>query len=146
MNLFTIGFTKKPADKFFNLLRTAEVKRIVDVRLNNVSQLAGFAKRDDLKFFAKEICGIDYVHVPELAPTQELLDAYKKEGGDWSVYEAEFLRLMERRQIEKNVSKEVIDGGCLLCSEDKPHYCHRRLVAEYLSKHWNDRVVVKHLV
>lgn len=146
MNLFTIGFTKKPADKFFNLLRTAEVKRIVDVRLNNVSQLAGFAKRDDLKFFAKEICGIDYVHLPDLAPTQELLDAYKKERGDWSVYEAEFLRLMERRQIEKTVSKEVIDGGCLLCSEDKPHYCHRRLVAEYLSKRWNDSVVVKHLV
>lgn len=146
MNLFTIGFTKKPADKFFNLLRTAGVKRIVDVRLNNVSQLAGFAKKDDLKFFAKEICGIDYVHVPELAPTQELLDAYKKQGGDWSVYEAEFLRLMERRQIEKSVSKEIIDEGCLLCSEDKPHYCHRRLVAEYLAQHWNDSVVVKHLV
>ncbi len=146
MKLFTIGFTKKSADKFFNLLRTAGVKRIVDVRLNNVSQLAGFAKKDDLKFFAKEICEIDYVHVPELAPTQELLDAYKKQGGDWSVYETEFLRLMERRQIEKTVSKEVIDEGCLLCSEDKPHHCHRRLVAEYLSKHWENSVVVKHLV
>lgn len=146
MNVFTIGFTKKPADRFFKLLRTAGVKRIVDVRLNNVSQLAGFAKKDDLKFFAKEICGIDYIHVPELAPTQDLLNAYKKQGGDWSVYEAEFLRLMECRQIEKTVSKEVIAEGCLLCSEDKPHHCHRRLVAEYLSKHWNDNVVVKHLV
>ncbi len=146
MKLFTIGFTKKPADKFFNLLRTAGVKRIVDVRLNNVSQLAGFAKKEDLKFFAKEICGIDYVHLPELAPTPELLDAYKKQGGDWSAYEGEFLRLMERRQIEKTVSKEVIAEGCLLCSEDKPHHCHRRLVAEYLSQHWNDGVVVKHLV
>lgn len=146
MKLFTIGFTKKPADKFFNLLRTAGVKRIVDVRLNNVSQLAGFAKKDDLKFFAKEICEVDYVHVPELAPTQDILDAYKKQGGDWSVYETEFLRLMERRQIEKIVPKEVIDEGCLLCSEDKPHHCHRRLVAEYLSKHWTDNIIVKHLV
>jgi uncharacterized protein (DUF488 family) len=146
MKLFTIGFTKKPADKFFNLLRTAGVKRFVDERLNNVSQLAGFAKKDDLKFFAKEICEVDYVHVPELAPTQDILDAYKKQGGDWSVYETEFLRLMERRQIEKIVPKEVIDEGCLLCSEDKPHHCHRRLVAEYLSKHWTDNIIVKHLV
>lgn len=145
LTVYTIGFTKKNAEQFFFLLRTSEAKRIVDVRLNNVSQLAGFAKRDDLKFFANEICHLDYIHIPDLAPTKEILDAYKKHGGDWAVYEDNFFDLMEKRSIEKSVKPEVMDGGCLLCSEHKPHHCHRRLVAEYLNKKWGGNITVKHL-
>ena len=144
MNVFTIGFTRKRASKFFELLRASGIKRIVDVRLNNVSQLAGFAKRDDLAYFLKEICGIDYVHLPELAPTQEMLAGYRKRHKDWSTYESQFLDLMSERRIESKVPKDVVDGGCLLCSEDKPHHCHRRLVAEYLREHWRN-VDVCHL-
>lgn len=144
--IYTIGFTKKSASKFFGLLKNSGAKRLVDVRLNNVSQLAGFAKKDDLKYFAEEICHISYVHVPELAPTQEILDEYKKDGGDWSTYERQFMELMSKRKIEDTVSKEVILNGCLLCSEDKPHHCHRRLVVEYLKSKWNEPIPVCHLV
>jgi len=144
--LYTIGFTKKKADYFFGKLKRAGVKRVLDVRLNNVSQLAGFAKRDDLAYFLKQLGDMEYSHLTELAPTQEMLDAYKKHKGEWAVYETEFLNLMERRQIEKTLDKETLDGGCLLCSEDKPHYCHRRLVAEYLRGKWGKGVRVTHLV
>ncbi|MBX3177600.1 MAG: DUF488 domain-containing protein [Candidatus Hydrogenedentes bacterium] len=144
MNVYTIGFTKKSAQKFFDMLRKSGAQRVVDVRLNNVSQLAGFAKRDDLKFFLKEVCGIEYVHLPDLAPTKEMLDEYKKHKGDWATYEARFLDLMDRRHIEDRIPKDVVAGGCLLCSEDKPHHCHRRLVAEYLKRHWGD-VDITHL-
>ena len=144
MKVFTIGFTKKNAKRFFELLRGSGARRVVDVRLNNVSQLAGFAKRDDLAFFLKEICGMEYVHLPMLAPTQEMLDEYKKLRGDWQTYEKRFLDLMEQRRIEERIPKEVVADGCLLCSEDKPHQCHRRLVAEYLKQHWGD-VDVSHL-
>ena len=144
MRLFTIGFTKKSAEKFFEMLRSSGAKRLVDVRLNNVSQLAGFAKKLDLQYFAKEICKMDYVHLPDLAPTQDILDEYKKNKGDWAVYETKFLDLMRQRQIESTVPKEVVAEGCLLCSEDKPHHCHRRLVAEYLKQHWGD-IEIRHL-
>jgi uncharacterized protein (DUF488 family) len=144
MRLFTIGFTRKTAERFFGLLRGSGAKRVLDVRLNNVSQLAGFAKRDDLAFFLKEVAGMDYVHVPELAPTQEMLDAYKKRKGEWKEYERRFLALMRERKVERTLPRSLFDGGCLLCSEDKPHHCHRRLVAEYLQQHWGD-VEVKHL-
>jgi uncharacterized protein (DUF488 family) len=145
IRIFTIGFTQKTAQQFFELLRSSGAQRVVDVRLNNESQLAGFSKRRDLEYFLKQIVGIDYVHLPELAPTQSILDAYKKHRGDWGVYEAEFMNLMEKRGIENTVPRETIDQGCLLCSEHKPHHCHRRLVAEYLAKHWND-VETKHLI
>lgn len=145
MNIFTIGFTKKSAEKFFELLRSSGTKRIIDVRLNNVSQLAGFAKRDDLRYFAKEVCGVDYLHLPILAPTKEMLDEYKKNGGDWKNYEHRFIELMKERQIENKVNKTDIDSGCLLCSEDKPHNCHRRIVAEYFSRHWDEDIKVTHL-
>jgi uncharacterized protein (DUF488 family) len=144
MKLFTIGFTKKTAQRFFDMLRTSGAKRVVDVRLNNVSQLAGFAKRDDLAYFLKEICGMDYVHLPALAPTQDMLDEFKKQKGDWKTYEARFLDLMRQRRIEETISREVVADGCLLCSEDKPHHCHRRLVAEYLKQHWG-KVEITHL-
>lgn len=142
---FTIGFTKKSAAEFFTKLRDAGVRRIVDVRLNNTSQLAGFAKRDDLQFFLKGLYDIDYVHVPELTPTKAMLDAYKKHGNDWSVYEREFLELLARRAIENSVPRELIHGGCLLCSEHLPDQCHRRVVLDYLDPHWGG-IDVTHLV
>lgn len=145
MKLFTIGFTKKSAEAFFTKLKRSGTKRVVDVRLNNVSQLAGFAKRNDLQFFLREICHMGYVHVPELAPTQDILDEYKKNKGDWGIYEQKFLELMRKREIEKKIDRAVIADSCLLCSEDKPHHCHRRLVAEYLKSHWCD-VEVSHIV
>lgn len=147
LQIFTIGFTQKGAEKFWTLIRDSGARRIVDVRLNNVSQLAGFAKRDDLKFFAKAIwdMDIDYIHIPDLAPTKEILDAYKKHGGDWGVYEDKFYNLMEKRAIEKSVKPAIIDGGCLLCSEHKPHHCHRRLVADYLNQKWGGNITIKHL-
>ena len=145
MKLFTAGFTKKKASQFFEMLRASGAKRLVDVRLNNVSQLAGFAKKDDLAYFLKQICGMDYVHLPALAPTQEMLDQYKKQDRDWPSYETKFIELMKARRIQETIPKEVIADGCLLCSEDKPHHCHRRLVAEYLKQHWGD-VEISHLV
>lgn len=145
MTIFTIGFTKRSAESFFEALRRAQVKRLVDVRLNNVSQLAGFTKRDDLRYFVRAICAIEYVHRPDLAPTQEMLDAYKKHKGEWSTYERQFLELIKNRRIEETVPHELMDGACLLCSEDRPHRCHRRLVAEYLCEKWSD-VSIEHLV
>lgn len=144
MKIFTIGFTKKNAKEFFTLLKHEGLVRLIDARLNNTSQLAGFTKKNDLQFFAKEISGIDYIHLPELAPTKLILDNYKKNGGNWSLYEKEFISLMNNRAIEKNLIKEVINGGCLLCSESTPDYCHRRLVAEYLKDKWGD-VEIYHL-
>ena len=144
MKLFTIGFTKKSAEKFFDLLSSSGVRRVVDVRLNNVSQLAGFAKRDDLRYFLRRVCGMEYVHLPELAPTREMLAGYRKDHKDWSIYERQFLDLMRERRIEESVPREIVDGGCLLCSEDKPHHCHRRLVAEYLGDRWGG-IEVRHL-
>lgn len=99
---------------------------MVDVRLNNISQLAGFTKKDDLRYFTRAICNIDYVHIPDLAPTKDILDAYKKQKGDWGLYERQFLDLMRSRHIEKKVSRDILDGACLLCSEETPHHCHRR--------------------
>ena len=144
IRLFTIGFTKKSAENFFTMLNEAGVKRIVDIRLNNSSQLAGFAKRDDLRYFLRTICSIDYTHIPELAPSKEILDEYKKNKGDWSVYEEQFLELMAERNIENKMSSEIADGDCLLCSENEPLQCHRRLVAEYLNEKWSN-IEIRHI-
>lgn len=144
MRLMTIGFTKKSARQFFEALQAAGVRRVADVRLNNVSQLAGFAKRKDLEYFLRAICGIDYVHLPDLAPTREMLDAFKKHGGSWQEYEDRFLDLMARRRIERTLTRSLLEDGCLLCSEHEPHHCHRRLVADYLDQHWGG-VDVRHL-
>ncbi|HWR46938.1 MAG TPA: DUF488 domain-containing protein [Pseudonocardiaceae bacterium] len=144
MRLYTIGFTRKPASQFFETLRAAGVARVVDVRLNNVSQLSGFAKKQDLAYFLDEICAIQYRHVPLLAPTQQMLDSYKKHGGEWDEYERNFLQLMKERRIETAWSQESRDADCLLCSEEKPDRCHRRLVAEYLAAHHDD-IRIQHL-
>lgn len=141
MKIFTIGFTKTSAQRFFTRLKDSGSKRLVDVRLNNISQLAGFAKRDDLNYFAGAICGMGYEHIPALAPTQAMLDEYKKRGGDWETYADKFLDLMTMRRIE-TLDREKLDDGCLLCSEDRPHHCHRRLVAEYLKEKWPDVEIV----
>lgn len=144
MKIYTIGFTKKSAEDFFTKLKQHGVKRLVDTRLNNSSQLAGFAKRDDLRYFLDAICGIEYIHLPILAPTQEMLDEYKK-SRSWEVYEKRFRELIEDRKIESAVSPELMDGACLLCSEHEADHCHRRLVAEYLQEKWGGIDIV-HIV
>ena len=141
MKVFTIGFTKRSAESFFTALRTAGARKLVDVRLNNISQLAGFTKKNDLRYFAREICAMEYIHLPQLAPTQDLLDEYKKARAPWSTYERKFLDLMAARQIEET-DKILLDGACLLCSEEKPEHCHRRLVAEYLRDKWGALEIV----
>jgi len=144
MRLYTIGFTKKNAEEFFRRLQKAGVERVIDVRLNNKSQLAGFAKQDDLKFFLKSVAGIQYLYKPEWAPTQEILDNYKKKKGTWLEYERSFNELLEERQIEKIGDRKILENSCLLCSEDTAEHCHRRLVAEYLKKHYKE-IEVCHL-
>lgn len=144
MKIFTIGFTQKSAEHYFARLKQPGLVRLLDIRLNNVSQLAGYTKKNDLRYFLREICHIDYLHLSELAPTKEILDAYKKKGGDWPSYEAKFLALMAERRVEETLDKGIVSGGCLLCSEAKPDYCHRRLVAEYLRAKWGD-VEIEHL-
>jgi uncharacterized protein (DUF488 family) len=131
MNLFTIGFTKKTAEQFFETLKKSGVKRIVDIRLNNTSQLAAFAKRDDLIYFLKTICGIRYAHMPKLAPNKELLDLFKKKKGSWSAYEIGYLNLLLERNVDSEFLRQNLrDADCLLCSEHTPERCHRRIVAE----------------
>lgn len=146
VNMTTIGFTKSNAENFFERLKKAGVKKLIDVRLHNTSQLAGFAKADDLAYFLKQICGVQYVHQPVLAPTDQMLKAYKKEKGDWSVYENQFISLMAERRIETRLKPEMFDGACLLCSEATPHHCHRRIVCEYLNDKWGGGALqVRHL-
>jgi uncharacterized protein (DUF488 family) len=144
MEIYSIGFTQKPAAQFFGALKDAGIRRLLDVRLNNTSQLAAFAKRDDLAFFVREICGAAYEHEPLLAPTQEMLDAYKKRKGDWSAYEQEFLALIRQRRIESVISPEPFRAAptALLCSENTAEHCHRRLVLEYLQRAWGDIAIV----
>jgi len=138
IKLFTIGFTHKTAEAFFSTLIRAGVKRVIDIRLNNTSQLAGFAKKDDLRYFLKALGDMDYIHRPDFAPTQEILDVYKKKKGDWAAYELEFRGLLEERKPEAHVTRELLDRGCLLCSEPTPERCHRRLVAEWLREKLGD--------
>ncbi|WP_236020461.1 DUF488 domain-containing protein [Sabulicella rubraurantiaca] len=145
IDLATIGFTKTTASKFFDRLKAAGVKKVIDVRLHNTSQLAGFAKASDLAYFLKEICDAQYEHQPLLAPTDDMLKAFKRDKGDWTIYADSFMRLMERRRIENSFKPEMFQRGCLLCSEDKPHHCHRRLVCEYLNARWDGALKVRHL-
>lgn len=145
MEIYSIGFTQKSAGEFFGALKAHGIERLLDVRLNNTSQLAGFAKQADLAYFLGEICGAVYEHEPLLAPTQEMLDAYKKRKGDWGTYEVEFLALMRARKIESAISKESFaKRTVLLCSEPTAENCHRRLVLEYLQQHW-EGVALRHL-
>jgi uncharacterized protein (DUF488 family) len=137
MEIYSIGFTQKSASQFFGALKAHGIERLLDVRLNNTSQLAAFAKQADLAYFLREICGAAYEHEPLLAPTQEMLDAYKKRKGGWEAYEDAFLALMRARKIESALDKgSFARKTVLLCSEPTAEHCHRRLVLEYLQKHW----------
>jgi uncharacterized protein (DUF488 family) len=142
--LYTIGFTKKNAETFFSKLQKAGVTKLIDIRLNNVSQLAGFAKKDDLIYFLKQLCNCDYIHMPALAPTKDILDSYKKKKIDWNDYENKFNKLITQRNIEKKFTAEELNNACLLCSEHTADQCHRRLVAEYLQKEIPN-IQIKHL-
>jgi uncharacterized protein (DUF488 family) len=145
VEVYSIGFTKKTAEQFFGLLKSAGIRRLLDVRLNNVSQLAGFAKRKDLQYFLREICDAEYVHEPLLAPTKEMLDDYKKRKGSWEEYEHRFLALMAGRRIEERLEKSILGvPTALLCSEPTSDRCHRRLVLEYLQDKWSG-LTIHHL-
>jgi len=146
MNIYTIGFTKKNAETFFKLLIENNVECLVDVRLNNVSQLAGFTKANDLKYFLKRIGNIAYVHNTNYAPTKDILDNYKKNKISWAEYEKLYLNLINKRQVEKIFVKDIqqYNNVCLLCSEPTAQYCHRRLLAEYLKKNI-DNVSIRNL-
>ena len=145
MEIFSIGFTQKSAAQFFTTIKSAGIRRLLDVRLNNTSQLAGFAKQADLAFFLKEICNANYEHEPLLAPTQEILDAFKKSKGAWSDYEQQFIALMRDRKIESALDPtSFTEPTVLLCSEPTAERCHRRLVLEYLQQHWQG-ISVTHL-
>ena len=143
MEVYTVGFTKKTAAQFFGSLKQAGIKRLIDVRLNNSSQLAGFAKKEDLRFFLREICHIEYLHEPLLAPTPDMLDAYKKHKGSWADYEQRFLALMRWRKIEERIDARLFDiPTVLLCSEPTAEHCHRRLVLEYLQDKWGSLNII----
>jgi uncharacterized protein (DUF488 family) len=143
MEIYTIGFTKKSAAEFFGLLSKAGIRRLLDVRLNNTSQLAGFAKREDLEFFLRELRGIEYRHEPLLAPSQEMLDDFKKKKGAWSDYELAYRALLEQRQADQALSRSLFEiPTVMLCSEASADQCHRRLAAAYLQEKWgNIRVI-----
>jgi uncharacterized protein (DUF488 family) len=144
ITLFTIGFAQKDAREFFTKLKEAGVKTVIDIRLNNVSQLAGFTKEQDLPYLLQEIAGIKYIHKPELAPTKDILDAYREKEIDWTEYERRFRQLLIERQIKNVITPELVDKSCFLCSEPKPDKCHRRLTAEYFRELWGN-VEVHHL-
>lgn len=140
MTIYTIGFTRKSAETFFDTLRGTGVRSLVDVRLNNTSQLAGFTRRADLAYFSQTILGVPYRHLTALAPTREMLSAYRS-GGTWDDYERAFISLMKERGVE-DLPPDLFDAACLLCSEAKPDRCHRRVAAEYLQRAWPGVAIV----
>ncbi len=143
MEIFTIGFTQKSAPQFFGTLKRAGIKRLLDVRLNNSSQLAGYTKREDLPYFLDALCGAEYQHDLSLAPTEDLLKSYRKKVIDWNEYERRFLELMAERRIEQVVDRGLFETPtALLCSEPTAEHCHRRLVVEYLRDKWGDIRIV----
>ncbi|WP_095499330.1 DUF488 family protein [Paraferrimonas haliotis] len=145
MKIYTIGFTKKGAERFFTLLKNSGVKTLIDVRLNNASQLAAFAKKDDLAYFLKELCGIQYLHIPKLSPSEDILKSYKAKTICWTEYEDKFYALLKQRAAETLVDDETLADACFLCSEHEADLCHRRLVAEYIASHSQANVEIEHL-
>lgn len=138
MKIYTIGFTKKNARQFFELLRQNQIQCLIDIRLRPSGQLAGFTRKEDLPYFLDHLAnGCNYIHLPELAPDKETLDAYRTEG-DWDRYVESFEALMESRKIPNSLDRTVFENAtcCLLCSEATPEQCHRRLVAERLQSYW----------
>jgi len=149
MNIYTIGFTKKSAEQFFSLLKKNNVKYIIDVRVNNSSQLAGFTKGNDLQYFLKELLGIGYIQDTLLAPSREIFNAYRDKSITWSELEVDFIKLLEERNIKKHVEEDIsgiLEDSCLLCSEETPERCHRKLVAEYIQREYdNEEIRIIHL-
>ena len=145
MEIYSIGFTQKSASEFFETLKAHGIERLLDVRLNNTSQLAGFAKQADLAYFVREICRAAYEYEPLLAPTQEILDAFKKHKGDWNVYTEAYQSLIRERKVEEALSRESFrKKTALLCSEPTAEHCHRRLALEHLQRYWEE-VVIRHI-
>jgi len=145
MEIYTIGFTQKSARQFFDLLKANGIRRVIDIRLSNSGQLAGFTKSADLAYFLGEICDAEYVHEPQLAPTKELLSNYRNDRCSWTDYEHIFNALLAERSIATALSPTLFDiPAVMLCSEPTAEQCHRRLVAEYLQRHWDD-VTIHHL-
>lgn len=142
IKLYTIGFTKKSAKQFFELLKKNRVKKIIDIRINNSSQLAGFAKGADLEYFAKEIANIGYSHLTDFAPTKELLSDYQNKKIDWIGYQKIFRQLIEKRNINKKYNIKEFDNACFLCSEKLPTQCHRRLLVEYFKEKKSDIQII----
>ena len=144
MKLFTIGFTQKSAMQFFELIRQNRIDILVDIRLNNKSQLAGFTKGEDLCYFLREICNCKYAHAIDFAPTKEILDDYKKGGGDWEEYVSRYIPLMQQRKASKLFMKQFgeFERVCLLCSEPTPEKCHRRLLAEMIASEYEDIEII----
>ena len=140
--IYTIGFSKKSAQKFFSLLAQTTANKLIDIRLNNASQLAGFTKSKDLASFLEKILNWKYVYNPLLAPTKNLLHNYQKKEITWNDYEIEYLRIIEQRSILSIIKENEIINGVLLCSEDRPEQCHRRLLAEYLKRNWENIEII----
>jgi uncharacterized protein (DUF488 family) len=137
MKVYSIGFTKKTAAEFFTALRQAEIRRLLDVRLHNASQLAGFTKRENLPFFLNELCGADYLHEPLLTSAPDLLEGYRKKRISWQEYEPRFRSTLADRAVEKKIDKTLFHiPTVLLCSEVTATRCHRRLILEYLQEKW----------
>ena len=141
--LFTIGFAEKSAEDFFGLLIKNRVRLVIDIRLNNKSQLAGFTKKDDLRYFLKEIGGIEYVHNVDLAPTENILKDYRNKAISWSDLEKSLLALVSKRRVIDTYSATDLDRACLLCSEHEPMKCHRSFIAELFSKRY--KIAINHL-
>lgn len=146
MEVATIGFAGNSADVFFRLLRSAKIRAVLDVRLHNTSQLAGFAKKTDLPFFLRELTGASYLELPDLAPEPSLLKRYRAKELSWGAYAAGYQELLASRGVERTLDAAVFDRGCLLCSEHFPDKCHRRIAVEYLNYCWGNHFSVTHLV
>ncbi len=145
MTIYTIGFTKKTAEEFFEALRSSGARHLFDIRLHNTSQLAGFTKRDDLRYFLKQILNMEYHEVPILAPDDSILVRYR-ETGDWGEYERMYLALLRRRKVKRHMDPKLFKRGVvLLCSEAEPDHCHRRLAAKYLSSTVLSGAEIQHL-
>jgi uncharacterized protein (DUF488 family) len=145
LQVATIGFTGKDAQTFFDLLKSAKVRTVLDIRLNNTSQLAGFAKKQDLPYFLDKLCDAAYVEMPELAPEPDLFKRYQAKQLAWDEFTAEYVELIAKRRVESNLDIDLFHSACLLCSEHLPHHCHRRLAVEYLNSQWNSRMTITHL-
>ncbi|RQT24082.1 DUF488 domain-containing protein [Burkholderia contaminans] len=145
MQVATIGFTNKSAERFFELLKSANVRTILDVRLNNVSQLAGFSKKSDLQYFLSKLLDCKYLELRDLTPEKSMLKRYQTKEMPWDDYANAYVELLAKRRVESNLDATVFDHGCLLCSEDTPHFCHRRLAVEYLNSRWSNRLDITHL-